>query len=305
MPVPDRFGFSSAPDLVIFSANQMSSPTPNHTETTSRYILGYSEQEQKRLLLQATVLREWTERFFRAAQLAPGMHVLDVGCGMGDVSLLAGEMVGPTGSVLGLDRDGDVLGKACERIGQHGCASWVQFQQAEISEFRSEQLFDAVVGRYILHHQQDPTAVLRHLATQVRPGGLLIFHEFDFGSPVAMWPEPPPLWRQTIYLVAEVFRRSGLFPDFGLRLTRTFLDAGLPWPAIRAEVPVGGEPGSYMYDWLAQTVCSLLPLLEKLGLATEEELQVGTLAARLEAEVVSRGCQLIGPTQFGAWVRKP
>jgi hypothetical protein len=43
------------------------------------YVLGYSEQEQKRLLKQAALLRRWTERFFRAGGLARGMRVLDLG----------------------------------------------------------------------------------------------------------------------------------------------------------------------------------------------------------------------------------
>ena len=204
-----------------------------------------------------------------------------------------------------MDRDPVLVSKASERASEQACSAWVRFQQAEISQFRCEQPFDAVIGRYVLHHQSDPTAVLRHLATQVRPGGLLLFHEFDFASPVSMWPETPPLWRRMMELLAELYRRRGLFPDLGLRLTRTFLDAGLPWPTIRAEVPVGGEPGSYLYGWLAQTVRSLLPALIQSGLAREAELDVDTLAARLEAEGVRLGCQLLGPTQFGAWVWKP
>jgi len=60
------------------------------------YVLGYSQHEQQRLLKQAAILRACTERFFRAGGLAPGMRVLDLGCGMGDVSLLAADLVGPT-----------------------------------------------------------------------------------------------------------------------------------------------------------------------------------------------------------------
>ena len=43
------------------------------------------------------------------------MRVLDLGCGMGDVSLLAARLVGPTGSVTGIDRDGVIVEKARER----------------------------------------------------------------------------------------------------------------------------------------------------------------------------------------------
>jgi len=54
----------------------MSSPT------TSNYVLGQSDHEYERLILQARILRPYTEKFFRAAGLAPGMRVLDVGFGI-------------------------------------------------------------------------------------------------------------------------------------------------------------------------------------------------------------------------------
>jgi len=57
------------------------------------------------LVRQAAVLRPSSERFFRASGLRPGMRVLDVGCGEGDVSFLVAELVGPRGSVLGVDVD--------------------------------------------------------------------------------------------------------------------------------------------------------------------------------------------------------
>jgi SAM-dependent methyltransferase len=207
--------------------------------------------------------------------------------------------------VLGIDRDAAIIDKARERLKGQPFSAWVRFQEAEAAQFESDQKFDAAVGRYVLHHQRDPTSVLRHISDQVRPGGLLLFHEFDFATVLSMWPTTPPLWRRVMELLAEFYRRSGLFPDFGLRLTRTFLDAGLPWPVVGAEVPIGGEPGSFLYGWVAQTVRSLWPGLVSSGLVAETEIELETLSMRLESEAVSLGCQLIGPIQYGAWVRKP
>jgi ubiquinone/menaquinone biosynthesis C-methylase UbiE len=267
------------------------------------YVLGYSEHEQQRLLKQAAILRACTERFFRAGGLAPGMRVLDLGCGMGDVSLLAADLVGPHGTVLGVDRDAPALARARERAVRHGCAEYVDFQQKQLQELKGGQSFDAAVGRYVLLYQADPAETLRHVAALVKPGGRLIFHELDFGQVVPPWPEAP-LWMRTYTIMSEAFRRGGNPPDFGRRLVRTFLDAGLPWPMVQAEIPVGGEPGSFVYGWVADTVRSLLPRIEQFGLATAAELQIDTLAARMEQESVALGAQLIGPTQFGAWTVK-
>jgi 2-polyprenyl-3-methyl-5-hydroxy-6-metoxy-1,4-benzoquinol methylase len=50
------------------------------------YVLGNSAHEQERLKLQGGFLEKWTEQFLLSAGLKPGMRVLDLGCGMGDVS---------------------------------------------------------------------------------------------------------------------------------------------------------------------------------------------------------------------------
>src|SRR4249919_2438082 len=133
----------------------MSSPT------ASNYVLGQSDHEYERLMLQARILRPYTEKFFRAAGLAPGMRVLDVGSGMGDVAILAADIVGPGGRVLGIDRDAAALENARRRTEEQGCSSWVSFHTANLEEFESEDQFDALVGRYVLLYQPDPAEIIR------------------------------------------------------------------------------------------------------------------------------------------------
>jgi ubiquinone/menaquinone biosynthesis C-methylase UbiE len=161
-----------------------------------------------------------------------------------------------------------------------------------------------VVGRYILAHLADPAGALRRLARLVRPGGVLVFHEVEFDTPITLWPEAP-LWAWAYGLLAKGVCSAGVPPDFGKRLGRTFLDAGLPWPTLSGIVPVGGGAGSYLYSWLAESLRTLLPILERAGLTTADELQVDTLAARLEAEAVGLGCQVMAAIQFGAWATRP
>src|SRR6185437_10233635 len=100
------------------------------TPSPSNYVLGQSVHEYERLMLQGRFLRPYTEKFFRAAGIVPGMRVLDIGSGMGDVSLLAADLVGPRGRVLGIDRDAAALNHAQRRAGEQGCSSWVSFQSA-------------------------------------------------------------------------------------------------------------------------------------------------------------------------------
>ena len=81
------------------------------------YVVGDGERE--RLQDQATLLNPFTRYLFEDAGIGPGMRVLDVGSGMGDVALLAAEMVGPTGAVAGVDKNHDVLVAARQRAPDH------------------------------------------------------------------------------------------------------------------------------------------------------------------------------------------
>src|SRR5208337_5280181 len=81
----------------------------------TEYILGHSEREIRRLMHQASILRPITERLLRGAGIGRGMRVLDLGCGAGDVSMLAAELVGAAGSVVGIDRSQEAIAVARER----------------------------------------------------------------------------------------------------------------------------------------------------------------------------------------------
>lgn len=256
-------------------------------------------------MLQGRILRPFTERSFRAAGVVPGMRVLDLGSGVGDVALLAADIVGPGGSVIGLDRDAKVLERACQRTVEQGCSSWVSFQATNLDDFSTTEEFDVVVGRCVLLYQPDAAATIRQMMRFLKPGGIVVFHEIDFENPHSSFP-PCELWDQVVELIPEVFRRAGLPADFGRRLGRTYLDAGLPFPTIVAERGVGGGRGSHFYSYVASTLVSLAPRLADFGLSLPTGVVAdATLAGRLEEAVVELGCQLTGATQFGAWARKP
>ena len=85
-----------------------------------KYILGHEQSEIDRLMVQSAVMRPFTERLFKAAGMSTGMRVLDLGCGPSDVSMLAANLVGPSGSVIGIDRSLEVISIAERRAGQAG-----------------------------------------------------------------------------------------------------------------------------------------------------------------------------------------
>ncbi len=140
------------------------------TSARREYVLGHGSEEHRRLMLQSRFIGELTEIVFERAGLASGMHVLDIGCGAGDVSLLAAAFVGPGGSVLGIDQSPESVALASERAKAAGLEN-VRFEVGLLEDFRTGGPFDALVGRLVLLYLKEPAAVLRELAERVRPAG--------------------------------------------------------------------------------------------------------------------------------------
>src|SRR5262252_10688240 len=95
--------------------------------TTSRpadhYALGYTDAEHERLIRQAAIIAPIAERLFREAGIGPGQRVLDLGSGMGDVAILLARLVGPSGEVVGIERDASSIARAKARVAAAGLSN--------------------------------------------------------------------------------------------------------------------------------------------------------------------------------------
>lgn len=268
----------------------------------SAYVLGHTNRELDRLIEQARFLGDLTAQVLTLAGLGEGMRVLDIGCGAGDVSLLAAQIVGPTGFVLGVDRSAEAIQVAEQRAMQAGLTN-VRFQVADLTELVIEDPVDALVGRLVLMYFADPAAVLRRLAAFVAPGGIIAFHELDTDGAKS---EPHyPLLDATVERIVRTFERAGADPRAGMKLSRYFMDAGLPAPRMILGGRVEQGPDSVVYEYVAQIARTLLPVMQRTGVATPEEVGIDTLASRLRDEAVALNAVLLPPPFIGAWTRKP
>jgi ubiquinone/menaquinone biosynthesis C-methylase UbiE len=267
----------------------------------AKYILGHSQAEIRRLTLQAAILHPITERFLRTAEIGPGMRVLDLGCGAGDVSMLAAGFVGPSGSVVGIDRSPEVVASARERARTAGLRQ-VMFKHAPLETFSDPEPFDCVIGRYVLVHQADPVGFLRTAARLVRPGGILAFHEIDLTESCH---SRPRVWRwEAVWnLIFAAFCEVLPHYDSASRLIERFSEAGLPAPNLFREILVGGGTDSPLYAWIAETLRSVWPQLVEMGIVTEEMVPAETLESKLRSAVVAARSQIEGPAQVCAWTR--
>jgi ubiquinone/menaquinone biosynthesis C-methylase UbiE len=271
-----------------------------HAGLPERYALGSSAHEHERLQRQADVFRLATTQLLRNAGLAPGMRVLDAGCGVGDVSLIAAELVTPGGAVVAVDRDPAVLERARARCAELGAAN-ISFVQADLHDLPDLGAFDAVVGRLVLMYARDPVAMLRDLVRQVRRGGIVAFQEIDLTSPVSL-PEGP-LYRQMFQWMVAAFHAAGADPQMGLKLFATFRAAGLPTPELETTRFLGGGPDFFAYAQGTMVLRSLLPLIVARGIATADEIDIETLEERVRAETVAGGGVISMPMHVGARTR--
>jgi SAM-dependent methyltransferase len=228
------------------------------------------------------------------------MSVLDVGCGVGDVAFLAASLAGPTGKVHGIDRAAEAVAVARDRAAQAGATN-VTFEVADAATFQSSEMFDAVVGRLVLAYQPDPGAVLRHLASLVREGGVLAFHECDLST--ATTKPAVPLFQQMVGLVIDTYRRANLEADMGSRLHSAIREAGLAAPRMIAASRIESGPDSPAYAAVARVVSSAAPMMERLGVATTAELELDTLESRLRDEITRAEALVFMPRFVGAWTR--
>jgi 2-polyprenyl-3-methyl-5-hydroxy-6-metoxy-1,4-benzoquinol methylase len=268
------------------------------------YALGRTNAEYDRLIEQAELLRPLTERMLRAAGIGPGMHVLDVGCGVGDVSFLVGSLVGPGGSVVGADLDADVIEVAKQRRIAKGITN-VTFCRSDARSVDAGRLFDAAVGRFVLMFMRDPTAALRLIAARVRPGGIVAFHEWDARVTTVLAEDRPVLARFQD-LIARTFQRSGASLGIGVELGDRMLDAGLePAPRPLAEIAVHVGQDDVAYRRWALFARSMLPKMVEYGLATEPEV-LDTVDHRLREELhAASGLMPLSWLMIGQWGRKP
>ena len=271
------------------------------SETSRHYVMGYSDEEMQRLRKQATLWRPVTLRFLEDAGITAGMRVLDVGAGAGDVTLLLAEKVGPAGQVIAVDNNPAILDIAWRRV-EAAAFTNVSFVQGDVATIEFEGDFDAIVGRFILQHLRQPVNVLARLAHFMHPEGIIGFQELDQTRLFYSMP-PASLYDQAFFWIREAVGRAGLDPHLGMRLYSVFLDAGLPAPEMRSDAVVGAAPDWIGYEVIAGTVRSLLPLILKFGIATEQEVAIDTLASRLQVEIVSQRGMGRGPDVISAWTR--
>ena len=269
-------------------------------ESGSTYVLGHADAEVQRLLLQGRLYDDYTEHAFRLAGLRPGMRVLDIGSGPGDVSFVAARLVGPTGTRSGGgrrtrdDRTGphpsrrtrlvcgafrarrhrrDHLG----RTGRRGGGSPDPDAPARPGRHAAAPQFLRAPGRRdrVLRERHHRDAQYPGAAT-VRPGnGGDRARVRGDGAQCAVWHHP----------------------------AHGFSDAGLGAPRLTLGTPIGTAADSDILAYAAEVWRLVSPVAQQLGLEIDQLADIDSFVPRFREEALAVNALITMPPMITAWTR--
>ncbi|GLS32708.1 Methyltransferase domain-containing protein [Mesorhizobium albiziae] len=200
------------------------------------YLLGRSQAEEARLKRQIANLGPDSDAQFEKIGIRPGEKVVDLGCGPGGVLQLLGKRVGPTGSVLGIERSAQFVDLARRFVADHAMGQ-VEIREGDAYDTGLPRgSFDGAHMRLVLVNVPEPERIVREMVSLVRPGGWVASFEADFVSHI--YDPPLPEWARLLEAYIAYSSAQGIDLFIGRRTHRLFRDAGVEDIQVDAVVHV-------------------------------------------------------------------
>jgi SAM-dependent methyltransferase len=231
------------------------------------------------------------------AGLAEGMRVADFGCGTGTMTRTLASMVGPSGSVTGIDVHGAQLDQARDLCEREGLKNTVFVKADGSNTGLPRNLFDLVYCRFLLLHLADPAACLNEMHAVLRPGGIVVVEDGDLASAGSV----PPT---ALDAFADLFMRLGPIRgvDYSLanRLCHLVADAGFSEIGLRVHQPAdrAGASGRLLEWSVEEAGAAFLGA----GLITRDQLD--RTVAEMKKAVADPDVLALAPRMSLVWGRK-
>jgi ubiquinone/menaquinone biosynthesis C-methylase UbiE len=264
------------------------------------YLLGHSQDEERRLKTQAEELRQESARLFDRIGIGAGSRAIDLGCGPQGVLDLLSERVGSTGHVIGVERNCESVALAKRFVADRALKNVaVVLGDATATELPGAS-FDLVHARLVLVNVPCVEAVVREMIRLARPGGVIASHEADYLSHFC----DPPLraWGRLFQVFREYSAANGIDLFIGRRTHRLFRDAGLIDIEVNPVIhvyPHGHNRRAIFWHFLQNVRDRIL----EQELITESELR--ELMAELKEHLNSPKTLVVSHLFFQVWGRKP
>jgi len=259
------------------------------------YVLATGDAAAHRLnLLHQTYGPSGRELLLRAG-VQPGMRVADLGCGVGMMTRLLAELVGPGGEVIGVDFSPAQVEHARTSLAN---LAHVKFVEASATDTKLErESFDVVYSRFLLIHLKEPHAALREMYDLLKPEGIFVCEDGDLTSADS---EPSSKLKEFSNLFGGLGPSWGVDYKLGRRLLHLVKDANFLDPQIAFNQPVFAKgENKRLFDL---SVAEAGPSFVQAGLITETELEELLLEMRRLAD--DETVLAIFPRMTQIWARK-
>jgi ubiquinone/menaquinone biosynthesis C-methylase UbiE len=264
-----------------------------------QYLLGYRQAEQERLQRQAHQFAHESSWLFDQMGVTSGARVVEIGCGPSGCLRILADLVGLSGSVVGVERSDDAVTFARNLISEQGLVN-VEVLKAD-ARFTGlpRASFDFATARLVLVNVPQPEEIVAEAVALVRPGGWVAFHEADYVSHVC---DPSiEAWTSIVKLLVEYSERNGIDPFVGRRLPRLLRDVGLIDIHINPIVyiyPPGHANRNILLDF-ADNLSERIVAQKLIG-----QLQLSEAKAALERHLADPSTLVVSHLFFQVWGRK-
>jgi ubiquinone/menaquinone biosynthesis C-methylase UbiE len=264
------------------------------------YFLGQSSEEQARLQRQAAQLEQRSREDLERAGIQRGWRVLDVGCGPQGILHVLADQVGPTGTVVGLERDPNLVARAREFIAKQGFTNVEVVQGDARATALPRASFDLVHERLVLVNVPKPEEVLAEMVSLSRPGGVVVAAEVDWVSWLCY--PPHPAWTRIMEAMQAVSLQQGQDCFIGRRLVKLMRAAGVV--DVKQEVSVNEWPAEHPRRMqIIQFMENVRERAIAHGLFSDTELT--SLLETLKKHLEDPETLQLSLVSFRAWGRKP
>jgi SAM-dependent methyltransferase len=261
------------------------------------YALASGAAAVDRLLILHKIYGPAGRRLLLQAGLKPGMHVADFGCGVGAVTRMLAEMVGPKGSVTGIDSSAEQIEQAVSACRLAGRSN-VLFGTADAcATGLPRNSFDLVYCRFLLLHLPDPAACLREMRAVLKPGGIIVIEDGDLASATSV---PHTALDAFADLFTRLAPSRGVNYSIATDLFHLVRDAGFGNPQIEIHQPAGCR--SDHGDLLTRSVAEAGPAFIAAGLITRPQLE--RTLDEMEAAANDARVLVLAPRMSVIWARK-
>jgi SAM-dependent methyltransferase len=235
---------------------------------------------------------------FFVPHLRPGMHVLDVGCGPGSITLGLAELVAP-GRVVGIDVQPAQVEQARTLAVTRGAAN-LHFEVADLYRLPfADGVFDAVFAHGVLMHLREPVRALMEWHRVLRAGGVVGLRDPDLGAVVHA--PITPLLQQWLDLRVRARQHNGGDPFIGRHHRRLLLQAGFVAAEASASVGCAGSAeqvarhGAFLQaQWIGLTRTAIAQRWIDDATARAITAEIDAWMSRPDAFAATVWCQAIG-----------